>query len=588
MNLRKFNKNLKKEYTDTFYQPKIKKERKFTFKIRYALLCLGVLLVFILIGEHIGTQIYNQRMENRENQLVLETSNGQMNRIQSEKELNAEVRYFTAFSPRKSILSKIFSMSLIGCGSGNTNSDDFIVSPTSPSYDANESNTQYNTNIQTEGIDEADTVKCDGTYIYALIGRQLSVYDLNGACIAQTVLSDAEEMYVYENKIAVFGNLSLTIFSLENGTLTEEYNQQQGRIMDTRLSGNILYIVVQNKLEKANISYENLYYDGCINPYYVYTIIRYDLTELSEQKVQSINSYSMQLYISQKHIYLASNNYLADYSVTYISIFDFELNPVGVVRVCGSILNQFFMDEYNNTLRVVSTDTTQPDEKINALSIFDISTLERVGYLNQGIGIDRQIVKSVRFNGSTCYVVTYLNQDPLYEIDCSDVSNPVIVSRYEAPGYSEYLHTFTIDGEEYVLGLGYTDYRENKISVYKNGEQTQQIGTDLILLEYYSSASVWGDKNSSFYQINNLYYSMFDNHKALFIHNDGDYLYLGLMVGEDQYTVFKIDVKNSSQPITVYQEFDNLITIASETRGLLIENKFYLPVIDKLEIYDWN
>ena len=112
--------------------------------------------------------------------------------------------------------------------------------------------------------------------------------------------------------------------------------------------------------------------------------------------------------------------------ISTISIFDYSLNAVGTIRLSGSILNQFSIDEHNNYLRVVSTNTSMPVTKLNAISIYDLSTLQRVGYLDQDIGLGRQIVKSVRYDNDTCYVVTYENTDPLYEIDLTDVTAPKI------------------------------------------------------------------------------------------------------------------------------------------------------------------
>ena len=99
--------------------------------------------------------------------------------------------------------------------------------------------------------------------------------------------------------------------------------------------------------------------------------------------------------------------------ISTISIFDYNLNAIGSIRLAGSILNQFSIDEHNNYLRVVSTNTSMPVTKLIAISIYDLSTLQRVGYLDQDIGLDRQIVKSVRYDNDTCNVVTYENTDPL-------------------------------------------------------------------------------------------------------------------------------------------------------------------------------
>jgi uncharacterized secreted protein with C-terminal beta-propeller domain len=120
-------------------------------------------------------------------------------------------------------------------------------------------------------------------------------------------------------------------------------------------------------------------------------------------------------------------------------------------------------------------------------------------------------------------VVTYEQTDPLYEIDLSDPTNPTIVSIYKAPGYSSYLKNFEIAGKKYLLGIGYDDdLSTRKISIYLDEEETKQIGNDF-LISYY-------EFNGVDLLLDDIIHTNFDNHKALFIFNDGTYFYLGLKV----------------------------------------------------------
>ena len=301
-------------------------------------------------------------------------------------------------------------------------------------------------------------------------------------------------------------------------------------------------------------------------PNYVYSLCCFDLDTLESKETQLLSSYSSILYASDQSFYFTSYNQF----YTAISIFSFDLEPLGVVYVNGSVLNQFSMDEYEGYFRVVSTDTTRNAEELNAITIFDLSDLKKIGYLDQGIGKERQIVKSVRFDKNTCYVVTYENKDPLYEIDCSNPEKPTIVSEYQAPGYSNYLHNFKIGDKEYVLGLGYTDSLVNtKVSVYEKTEEgTSQIGDDFILSssEYYSKGDYYNPSLKT---------GMFSNHKALFIYNDGTYLYLGAQVAYDAYLIFKIDVEAESV-ITIDKEFKLKGEKNNSSRLFLVDNKIYL------------
>ena len=74
--------------------------------------------------------------------------------------------------------------------------------------------------------------------------------------------------------------------------------------------------------------------------------------------------------------------------------------------------------------------------------------------------------------------------DPLYCIQLVDGVTPVILSELEAPGYSQYLKSFELNGEKYLIGLGYTDGWQLKISLYKSNGENIQIGKDFVIDGY--------------------------------------------------------------------------------------------------------
>ena len=77
----------------------------------------------------------------------------------------------------------------------------------------------------------------------------------------------------------------------------------------------------------------------------------------------------------------------------------------------------------------------------------------------------------------------------------------------------------------------------------------------------------------------------FDNHKALFIFNDGTYFYLGLKVNANNYYVFKIDV-NSEEVVTIYNHYNSEV-VDYDSRAFLINGKFYLINGQELIINNW-
>lgn len=578
MNLNKFKKNLKKEYNDTFkdeleiIEPKKVKRTRLTFKPAFAFML--AIIYGILVIQHIGIEIYNFNIE-KQNEKVLNRTDKDIIKIDNNKNIKSQLNYIGR--EKTSILETIFSIQLTGCGA--------MDAKPNASGGQNNNGSSYDTNIQEEGVYEADIIKCDGNYIYSLIGyRYLKIFDLKGN-IVDLEYTKSSELYIYNEKVICIGSKKTDIFSFNGVELQLIDTIEHADYSSSRLVDGKLYIVTYDYLNNIlnKESFENLYYDNCINPNGVISMCKYDLDTKEYSKIEVITSYNAILYASDHNFYIASRIH-SNGNYTFISIIDYDLKPLGSVAVEGTINNQFSIDEHNNYIRVVSTDTTKGPLNINQISIFSLETLDRVGYLNEGIGLEYHTVRSVRYDDNTCYVVTYMNRDPLYEIDLTDVTNPKIVSIYEAPGYSTYLHTFEINNQKYAFGIGYDDYRYMKISVYiDNGEKTTQIGKDVVMVPQYIDLF---DKNTDYYIVEQLSDEMAENHKSLFIYNDNQYLYIGGNVGINQYTIFKIDVTQEERVISVHKEYK--IDTYSSTRAFLIEGKLYIVKKDSLIIDDWS
>lgn len=127
---------------------------------------------------------------------------------------------------------------------------------------------------------------------------------------------------------------------------------------------------------------------------------------------------------------------------------DYDIKYLKNASVDGSALNQFSMDEYNGYLRIATTSGDWGDSLVNQVYVLD-SNLETVGLLKNIAKGER--IKSVRFTGNTAYVVTFVQTDPLFVIDLTDVTAPKILGELKIPGYSAYLHPV---GDGLVMGVG--------------------------------------------------------------------------------------------------------------------------------------
>lgn len=155
----------------------------------------------------------------------------------------------------------------------------------------------------------------------------------------------------------------------------------------------------------------------------------------------------------------ATANDAADHYTTDIHKFDIS-DPnhstyEATGRVAGFMLSQWSMSEYDGYLRVASTTTPswwggdRDSESFVTVLEQRGGELVEVGSVG-GLGAGEQIY-SVRFIDDAGYVVTFRQTDPLYTIDLSDPTKPVVAGELKLLGYSAYLHPV---GDGLLLGVG--------------------------------------------------------------------------------------------------------------------------------------
>ncbi|MDE5582743.1 MAG: beta-propeller domain-containing protein [Ruminococcus sp.] len=219
-----------------------------------------------------------------------------------------------------------------------------------------------------------------------------------------------------------------------------------------------------------------------------------DLTEkgnFSEVETKALAGYTGEIYCSGDNLYTAFG--YDDTEITRIAISQGFISPEASGTVDGRINDQFSMSEYGGYFRIATTKDEYEETYHSYYGDDDKPSLwERIGdgitgnsrgYYSQertkrdnrvyvldmdmnivgsvaDFGID-ETIKSVKFDGETAYVVTYEQTDPLFAIDLSDPTNPVILDEFKILGYSTYMQEWT-DGR--LLGFG--------VSADENGRET--------------------------------------------------------------------------------------------------------------------
>lgn len=254
---------------------------------------------------------------------------------------------------------------------------------------------------------------------------------------------------------------------------------------------------------------------------------------------QVILGNSENVYASSDNLYVASTSYeYPEYSIydsweitpqkysynnTLIHKFSMDNGQVTFEdkgKVPGRIINQFSMDEHEDTFRIATTSDGSRTTN-NNLYILNKNNLDETLGKIEGIAPGENIY-STRFVGDKAYMVTFKTTDPLFVIDTSDVHNPKILGKLKIPGYSNYLQPFD---ENHIIGLG------KEAEVDKSGNFAWYKGIKLALFDISDvnnpvelSNVVIGDRGSDSEALN--------NHKAILFSKEKGFIAFPITIAE--------------------------------------------------------
>ncbi len=237
-----------------------------------------------------------------------------------------------------------------------------------------------------------------------------------------------------------------------------------------------------------------------------------DTDDENTLKTEAVLGAGQNVYCTTETLYATSTEYntgdvrkaevfgLSETVKTQIYKFDirnYDIKYLKNASVDGSALNQFSMDEFNGYLRIATTSGDWGENLINQVYVLD-QNLETVGLLKDIAKGER--IKSVRFTGNTAYVVTFIQTDPLFVIDLTDVKAPKILGELKIPGYSAYLHPV---GDGLVMGVGLdgTETGTNggmKVSLFDVSDPTKPVECGKFIMSGYESdeAQVYVDSDA--------------------------------------------------------------------------------------------
>jgi len=338
------------------------------------------------------------------------------------------------------------------------------------------------TNIQVEGVDEADIVKTDGTYIYAISSKNVVIvkaYPAEEAAVLSRISFDGslKQIFINDERLVVFyQNETQTtianIYNLQNNTspIFEKQIAIDGTYFASRMIGDFVYVIVRKNAyyyngtvnlpkicfnnERRIVRATEIYYSDIADyPCAFTTIISFNIHDDNEEPIDKtiLSGWSTNIYVSMQNIYLAITN--NDQTILHrIQIGNGEISYVADGKVQGRVLNQFSMDEHNGYFRIATTSEMIGSSWLlnlqNNLYVLNMD-LETIGMIEEVA--PGELIHSARFMGDVCYLVTFRKVDPFFAIDLSNPANPRILGELKITGYSNYLHSYD---ENHVIGVG--------------------------------------------------------------------------------------------------------------------------------------
>ena len=438
------------------------------------------------------------------------SSNQEIKSIKSEQELYKI--YNSDDYPQLTLIERILTLPFSILYRSYGRYDDVVEWGTSKDYDLEtnettttgdiESKDYSQTNIQVEGVDEADIIKTDGDYIYSMSKDKVIITNVkdekNIKIEAEITKSSAIpiDLILYEDKLVVIYTNTGVSYNNKN-TIVEIYNikdktnpkkiksfELYEKYNTTRCIDGNLMIFSTGRLREKNKKIERKYKEDNNTKEIPLKEIKYlknnisnvqtliaevNLNKITDIKLSSYLIDVSNSYISKENIYLLKYGYIEKIDIKSLfswkgvigffehvstldertQIYKFHIDKKkGITyqantKIEGETINQYSLDEKDGNLRIAletdeGTRVAILDKKLKLLG-----ETEKVA--------EGEIMYASRFIGDKAYLVTYQNTDPLFVIDLTNVKKPKVLGELKIPGYSTYLHPYD---ENHLIGIG--------------------------------------------------------------------------------------------------------------------------------------
>lgn len=381
--------------------------------------------------------------------------------------------------------------------------------------EAEESVEYSTTNVQVEGVDEADFVKTDGEFIYIIKDSKIRVvrayHPDNMEELSALEFEDENfwpnQMYVDGDRLIVVGNSYYSypyplraevdsmiyphpyyggsqtivyIYDISDKTNIELFRKMtfEGDYSQSRKVGDMMYMVlnrytfwpyetIEDPVEilpayldtddveaKPLVDCADIKHAPIIESSNYLIVVGIPVQEKGDIVKEVILGSSENIYASTEHLYVAATNWNYDYDNQTTSVYKFDMSPEGVDFLSKGRVPGSILNQF-------SMDEDGDYFRIATTRGFswDGTSDNNVYVLDNDMNMIGKLegvapgesIYSTRFVGDRLYMVTFKKIDPFFVIDLSNPSFPSILGKLKIPGYSDYLHPYD---ENHILGFG--------------------------------------------------------------------------------------------------------------------------------------
>lgn len=469
------------------------------------------------------------------------------------------------------------------------------------------------TNVRQDGVDEGDTVKTDGNYLYVLKdnSKEISIVDANASAMKslQTIqpedidtirefyldkdqhyviavcekqISSVKEINAYNywnpvNTVMVTYDVSDIEKPKELGRITQNGNYESSRKVGDYVylfSDYSIYLDGMKKSEPETyvplvngekVAASDIFLPAVSEGYEYSVITSVDIKNPGKTyDSKAIMSDGGEVYVSEKNIYYYDTvwDYVNGQKTTLrrIGYKDGKLSAGAQGKVDGYLNDSYSIDEYKGYLRLVLTDDNKNDVRILDMDLNEVGAIENLA--------KDESVYSARLMGDTGYFVTFEQTDPLFSVDLSDPKNPEIIGKLKIPGFSDYLHPY---GDGKLLGIGMDADEETGVTN----------GVKVTMFDISDPANV---KEMDTYTLENVYSTEVSyDYKAALVSADQNLIgFSGNTEGVQKYFLFRYDEKNGFD-LVLKEEINGNQMMG--TRGVYIDDALYVVQGNVIEAY---